>query len=292
MFGYVKPLQGELLVKEYELYRGLYCGLCDEIRHRVSLALSFSLSYDFVFLALIRALAEDREFVAQKKRCPVHPMKKRSHIDSCPPLAFCARAALLLTYEKLKDDQKDPDTPFFKRLLLYPYHALLKHDRKKLLKRCPEFKPLADSFGEKLRQMRQLEETQCQDVDVLCRLFGELMGELTSFGLEGKGAVVCYEIGDFTGRLIYLADACDDLENDEKTGAFNPLLLCYHSAENARSRFLDLDLVFSLYASRLDAALGLFSSQREYKSIAQNIISRGIGALSRRVLKPMTQTTL
>ncbi len=292
MFGYVKPLKGELLVKHYEFYRGLYCGLCDEIRKKVSPALSLALSYDFVFLALVRALALDQEFSAEGKRCAVHPLKKRPHVKSCPPLEFSAWAALLLTYENVKDDLKDPDTSLFKRLCFYPYGAILGHDRKKLLKKHPELKALADGIGNVLSQMSALEKDLCDDADSFCRLFGELMAALTSFGLEGNEKAICREIGDFTGRLIYLADACDDLEKDEKSGAFNPLLLRYQSARQARAHYMDLDLVFSLYASRLDAALGLFATEKEYKEIAKNITSRGIGALSRSVLKPPSQKTL
>jgi hypothetical protein len=117
-------------------------------------------------------------------------------------------------------------------------------------------------------------------------LFGELMGELFSFGLEGEAQMICREIGDCTGRLVYTADACDDLEKDEKTGAFNPLLLQYGSAAEARKHYCELDMVLSIYASRTDAALGLFSAEKDYKEIAHNIASQGIGALSRWVLDP------
>ena len=33
MFGYVKPAYPELLVKEYELYRAVYCGICEATVH-------------------------------------------------------------------------------------------------------------------------------------------------------------------------------------------------------------------------------------------------------------------
>lgn len=28
MFGYIRPVESELLVKEYEFYRAVYCSLC------------------------------------------------------------------------------------------------------------------------------------------------------------------------------------------------------------------------------------------------------------------------
>ena len=36
LFGYVKPVPAELRVKEYELYRSVYCGLCVSMKKRVS----------------------------------------------------------------------------------------------------------------------------------------------------------------------------------------------------------------------------------------------------------------
>lgn len=286
MFGYVKPSKGDLLVKHYEFYRGLYCGLCDVIRKQVSPALSFALSYDFVFLTLIRGLALDQSFSLAQKRCGIHPLKKRPHATSCPPLEFSAQSALLLTYENVLDDLKDPDTSWAKKLLLRIYAAVLRRDRKKLLKRRPELEALAKEISAGLAEVSRLEKAGCNDTDAFCAAFGGLMASLFSFGLEGSEAAVCREIGDYTGRLIYLSDACDDLEKDEKSGSFNPLLLRYGSAGCARENYRELDLVLSLYASRLDAAIGLFSSEKEYKKIAENITTHGIGALSRSVLRP------
>ena len=52
MFGYVKPRACELLVKEYELYKSAYCGLCIEGGREVSRLTRFLLNDDFVFLCL------------------------------------------------------------------------------------------------------------------------------------------------------------------------------------------------------------------------------------------------
>ena len=34
MYGYVRPERGELKVREYELFRGAYCGLCHTLGER------------------------------------------------------------------------------------------------------------------------------------------------------------------------------------------------------------------------------------------------------------------
>lgn len=54
MFGYIRPVESELLVKEYEFYRAVYCSLCKTGGRRVSRFSRFFLNYDFVFLALVR----------------------------------------------------------------------------------------------------------------------------------------------------------------------------------------------------------------------------------------------
>ena len=54
MFGYVRPYTPELLVKDNELYRATYCGLCRTMGKTTGKLSKLALSYDFVFLALLR----------------------------------------------------------------------------------------------------------------------------------------------------------------------------------------------------------------------------------------------
>ena len=289
MFGYIKPCKSELLVKELEFYKALYCGLCDTIGHQVSRGLTLSLSYDFVFLALVRAMATDASFQAKPKRCAVHPTHKRPHVVSCDCLAYCARAALILTYENLSDDLRDKDGGRFRRLGVRLYRFWLGRARKKLFRREPAWQELAGEVALALEQISQLEKEKCPDLDRLCQAFGEVMQQILCFGLEGEALTVCREIGDCIGRIIYTADACDDLEKDQKNHSFNPLLSQYGSAQQARANCMQLDLVFSMYAARLDAALGLLPGQKDYRFIAHNVARKGIGELSRRVLRGPTQ---
>ena len=50
MFGYIRPVTAELKVKEYELYRAVYCGLCRSLGKCTGCASKLTLNYDFVFL--------------------------------------------------------------------------------------------------------------------------------------------------------------------------------------------------------------------------------------------------
>ena len=49
MFGYIKPLKAELKVKEWEVYQGIYCGLCKQLASRYGLFARMTLNYEFVW---------------------------------------------------------------------------------------------------------------------------------------------------------------------------------------------------------------------------------------------------
>ena len=62
LFGYVKPVARELKVKEYEFYKATYCGICRAMKKHTGTLSNIMLSYDSVFLALVRmAYIEDEE---------------------------------------------------------------------------------------------------------------------------------------------------------------------------------------------------------------------------------------
>ena len=54
MFGYVTVNRPELKVKDLELYRSYYCGLCAELYRRHGRFGQILLSYDCTFLLLLR----------------------------------------------------------------------------------------------------------------------------------------------------------------------------------------------------------------------------------------------
>ena len=61
MFGYVKPNIPELRVRENELYKATYCGLCRTMGKTTGCLSKLTLNYDFAFLALVRFVLENRK---------------------------------------------------------------------------------------------------------------------------------------------------------------------------------------------------------------------------------------
>jgi hypothetical protein len=50
MYGYVVVNKPELKIKEYDMYRSYYCGLCEELLSDYGINGQISISYDMTFL--------------------------------------------------------------------------------------------------------------------------------------------------------------------------------------------------------------------------------------------------
>ena len=88
MFGYVRPLRGELKVRALEQYQADYCGLCRSLGKHFGFAARFTVSYDLLFLYLILSGTEP-EAERSRCRCPAKPWRCRA----CAPGAMCQSAA-------------------------------------------------------------------------------------------------------------------------------------------------------------------------------------------------------
>jgi hypothetical protein len=106
MFGYIRPVKGELYVKDSEFYSAVYCGLCRYGGKHISHLTRWLLNYDFVLLALLRMSLNDEAVCVEKKRCP-YKLKKCNCALANESYGFVSSAFGLLTYYKLLDDIQD-----------------------------------------------------------------------------------------------------------------------------------------------------------------------------------------
>lgn len=272
MFGYVKPLHTELLVKDYEFYRATYCGICRSMKKHTGALSNVSLSYDSVLLALVRMLfVPDGEISARKGRCIAHPLKKRVMLDINSATEYTARAFAILAYHKALDDLADEG--FGKKLLVAPVKPILSSGARKA--KLPD---IADIIADRLSAIRALEESGTPSVDGPAELFGELLGEVFAYGLSERDATVCREFGIALGRFIYAADAAEDYERDRKEGKYNPYVLLYGGEpltdENRQS--IKCALIFE--CKRMESAVNLmpFGNRATIENIVKNIIYLGL----------------
>lgn len=226
MFGYVKPYIPELKVREHELYRALYCGLCRAMGNETGTLSRFTLSYDFAFLSAVRFLATGNVPVADKKTCMAHPLKKRTYIKDSEELRYCARVSALLTEGKVRDDLADESGIKKLRALLARPEA--SYMVRKAKKNCSDSEnSLKDSINASLSRLSELEVSGCDSLDTLAEVFGDICGEFCSACLPERESRICREIGRGVGRFIYVTDALDDLRDDFKKHRFNPVLSLY-----------------------------------------------------------------
>ena len=235
MFGYVTVNRPEMKVKELELYRSYYCGLCHALHERYGRRGQLLLSYDGTFLAiLLTGLYEPKE-KERKTRCVVHPMvkhreKKNRYIE------YAADMNVMLAYRKAIDDWRD------ERRESARLTAMLLHgDYCRIRSRYPR---QDRSLTRNIRALHRMEEqyasgagtaateSALSDTERLSRI---LSGIDRAAGYTGNFfAALCvpnkdrwakdlYQTGFYLGKFIYLMDAYDDLEEDEKSGRFNVL---------------------------------------------------------------------
>lgn len=271
MFGYVKPLQSELLVKDYEFYRATYCGVCRAMKKHTGFFSNVMLTYDSVFLALVRMLwIPDESISAKKKRCGLHPIKSRPMLLENEALEYTAKAFAILTYYKLLDDLHDEK--LMKRMAKSALRPIFKgaKNRGKLVE-------LSNLVAEKLAAITKLEDEKCKSVDEPASLFGDLLAEIFAFGFSGNDRLVLHECGYYLGRFIYAADAAEDYEKDIVSGSYNPYVLTY-GKELSRENRENIKCALILECKRIEAAVNLmpFGNRITIENIIKNIIYLGL----------------
>ncbi len=286
MLGYVKPEPAEMLVKHHSLYRAAYCGLCHSVKKNTTRFLLPFFSDDFVFLAVLRMAVSGEEVKTEKEFCLLHPFRKNHRrIADCPSIKYAALTSLVFTYEKMQDEILDGDSSFARRHLVRLWSPWLKKAIGKHCKKDKDFLSFSQKLASLLAESRELEK-QNADLDAMCSNFASCLSLAFSYGLEGESGRLMKGIGDHMGRFLYTLDALDDLEKDEKKGAFNPILSRYGSALEAKKHFSELDLVLSFYIQEAKLGLDLLSGENNLIAVCENIIGHGLSGAVRRILKP------
>lgn len=222
MFGYVRAWMPELKVCELEYYRAAYCGLCQACGRCTGCRSRALLNYDFAFLALVRMALTGETAQIKRRRCFVHPLKKRAMMLQQGQLDYCAYAAALLNYHKCRDDVTDESGKRRLRARLG-----LAYMRRMHRVAAREYPGLEQLIVERLDELSGLERARCASVDIPAGVFGEITAAILCYGLESDRAAVARQIGYHVGKWIYIADALDDYDDDIKRGSYNPLALLW-----------------------------------------------------------------
>lgn len=281
MFGYIQILQPELKIKEYQCYRGVYCGLCRQMGKCTGQCSRMTLRYDAAAMVCLRMAARGTQPTFTEKRCFLHPFTKAPVLNDCEETRTVACIMAALAYHKCKDDIAD-ERGFarFCARMAYPYFAYL---RRRAKRRMPEI----DAIAERGMQAFNLAEKQANgSADIPANAFGEMMGELLAYRTEDQAYAVLYELGKTLGRWVYLLDAAHDYSKDVKKGRFNALHGLYGVQSLAKEQRNTLDTVLILELGDAVAAADLidFDGRDDLRAVIYNILCLGMPAQANAVL--------
>ena len=219
VFGYLQVRKSELLVREWEAYKSVYCGLCKQLGKDYSFLTRMILSYDCTFYAMLLMSLERSCTGFDDGRCKFNPLKK-CKFAGCRSDSYSKASALtvITAYYKLKDDISD--SGFFKRALARMALPFFSRWHKKAAKRYPQ---LEEIVSQMMDAQAEVERNENAGIDLCAHPTAEMLGSVLA--LEGDDEMqsrVLHEFGYHIGRWIYLMDAADDLEKDIKKDNFNP----------------------------------------------------------------------
>ena len=276
MFGYLQIQKSELLVRESEAYKAVYCGLCRRMGKDYSVFTRFTLSYDCTFYAML-LMSLNRSCKGFKDgRCTCNPLKKcKFATDSGDAYRKAAAFSMISVYYKIIDDIQD--SGFFKKLLCRIIKPFFSHQRKKAADKYPD---MDKAVSDMMKMQYDAEHSEKPSVDMSAHPTALMLAAVLS--AEAHDEIqkrVLYEFGYQIGRWIYLVDAADDIEKDIKSNGFNPFVN-KKTGEVKSSDFIKAVLNQSL--ARAYDAYNLLNFT-DFKGILDNMMLLGFPASQNRV---------
>jgi len=289
LFGYVKPQKSELLVREFEQYNGIYCSLCKSLGKAYGPLARLALNYDCTFYALVLISVCPKPLPAfHIGRCVVNPLKKCTFCNiQGEEFHQAAALTVILLYHKWLDDIQDSKP--LKKLLRILVLPIIQHAYRKAIS---EFPHLGEFVTEAMRQQREIESSGQPGLDQCAEPTAHMMERIMEFssGEEPTSpkSRVLNRFGYYIGRWIYLIDAADDLEDDVKSGAFNPLAIRFHLTGSSQMADIWKARAYANEAlnqtlSQLNAVFNLME-MNAMGSIVRNIVVLGLPHMQKELL--------
>lgn len=220
MFGYININQKDLSEESKKIYQAYYCGLCQKLKTNCGTKGQMLLSYDLTFLIVLLTGLYELENTETEFTCPLHPTKKRNaYINEATE--YAADMNLILAYQNLLDDWKD-EKSYTKKAFV----KILDKDYTRIVSKYPRQVKALEEFMQKTAEAEKNKET---NLDLVAGLTGEMLGEIMCWR-EDEWQEEMRTLGFYMGKFIYLMDAYEDYDADQKKNCYNPLV--YMEKEN------------------------------------------------------------
>lgn len=217
MFGYIIVNKQEMKFRDFELYQSYYCGFCRKLKEKYGIRGQLTLSYDMTFLILLLSGLYEAQETAGSCKCVAHPFDRHS-TRSNQFTEYAADMNVILTYYHCMDDWEDE-----KKLLKRGYAGVLKPAFQKAESLYPE---KAKRIERELVQLKKYERDRERNLDMPAGCFGNIMAEIFAYRND-EWQEELQKMGFYLGKFIYLMDAYEDIEKDEKNVCYNPFAFSY-----------------------------------------------------------------
>lgn len=178
------------------------------------------MNYDFTYLAIL--LSDGNEERSEDSRCYASPVKKKAYSVSNSSMELAADESVILAYWQICDGITDHHG--LKKLKYLGSCALLKRAYRKASALRPAFD---QQVRDQLKILRELEEQNCDSIDRAADAFAGLLSNAAEEIEDPVRRRVLTQMLYHLGRWVYLVDAADDLQEDAKSGNYNPIALRY-----------------------------------------------------------------
>ncbi|MDO4182317.1 MAG: DUF5685 family protein [Coriobacteriia bacterium] len=212
MFGYLTADMGALPAEEQDRYKQVYCGLCHTMGQQLGQRTRLTLSHDLTFIALLLMSLYEPQETLSTSGCPVHPLERRTWTTNAY-VEYAADMNVALMYHKCLDDWNDDHS--------HTKHTVAKLLEKAYLQAQTRWPRQCSALEQGLARISEIECTPQASPDEAGNVFGLIMGELVVVH-EDQWAETLRAFGRHLGRFVYQMDAACDLEDDLKSGSYNP----------------------------------------------------------------------
>lgn len=282
MFGYVKAYKPELRVWELETYKAVYCSLCRSLGKTYGVLTRFTLSYDFVFLALLAHSLETGKDDFKNLRCPFNPLKRcKQCANKTKGLDLSSAAAMIMLYYKAEDNVKD--NKGVKKLFYKMLVPFFRSKRKKAEKLYPQIDSVVKEY---ILAQDKLEKSGCSNIDEICEPTSKALASIFEMCSESdEQKRVLKTLGYCLGKWIYLIDCANDIEKDIKSDSYN--VLRYSIPKNVAAKDYAEETLVPILNTCISNAILSFEllDIKKYKGILENILYLGLKASQRAVFK-------
>jgi len=278
MFGYVRADTPYLYIKDDQLYRAMYCGVCKGIAEVCGHSARMGLSYDVTFLSVILHNLAGIDVQIEKSHCLTHCIRSRQMANVDELTRQLGALNTVLVYYKYTDDIADGDRGRGKRLWFQQGFARVK-------KKYPEIEKIV---RENLENQEKAEKEKTDSIDRAADATALMLADFSDYALGDKKTPHSRNLFYAIGKWIYLIDALDDYDKDLKKGAYNPFVLAY--GEKNRQALVTgkhgADVRYVFHSIFYDIRENLsFLEFRFNRDLSDNILLRGLPMMTNRIME-------